>query len=164
MSDVRNNTAQNRFERGEEMQSAAGVPGIEEDRSAAVDQRRERTGLRLVGDRGHHQHDEIGPIEGLGKIGGHQGDRNEPFVNAARLDAALPAQLIEALGIARMEPHGEAATAEVGRRRAAAVSGAHPRASRQQLSCGPLPRCRMTTRPRLQSPCFSTRESSPHRC
>jgi hypothetical protein len=51
-----------------------------------------------------HQHDEIGPIHDLGKVGGQESDRNQPLVNAARLDAAASAQLVKTLGVARMQP------------------------------------------------------------
>ena len=95
----------------QEVQAAAGVPGIEEDRLAAVDQRRQRARIVLMRDRGHHEHDEVGAGERLRHVRGHHRDRHQPLLHAARLDAAARAQRREAFRPARMQADREAAPA-----------------------------------------------------
>ena len=111
----------------QKMQPAAGVARVDEDRLAAVDQRRQRLRVVLVRDRRHHQHDQVGAADRLGDVGGDEIDRHQALRDAARLDAALRPQRREPLVAAGMQPHRVAALAEVGRRREAAVSSAQNR-------------------------------------
>ena len=111
----------------QEVQPAAGMSWIDEDRLAAVDDRSQRAGIVLVRDRGNHQHDEVGAADGLRHVGGREVDGNEPLMDAACLDAALRAQRSEPLGIAGVQAHGVTTPAQVGSRRAAAMAGAEDR-------------------------------------
>ena len=116
----------------QEMQPAAGVSGIDENRLAAVDQRRQCARIVPVRDRGNHQHDEVGAANGFGDVGSHEVDGNEPLRDAARLDAALRAQRRETFRVARMQAHRVAALAEVGSGGASPVSGAE---NRNRIHC-----------------------------
>jgi hypothetical protein len=77
--------------------------------------------------RGHHQHDEVGAAHRLGEVGGHGFDWQEPLVRAPHRDASLRTERRKPRWIAGMEPDLVATGAEIGRRRAAAVSGAKHR-------------------------------------
>ncbi len=70
---------------------------------------------------------EIGAADGLGDVGRHEVDRNQSMRNAARLDAALCVQRREALRVAGVQAHRVAALAQVGCRRAPAMSRAEDR-------------------------------------
>ena len=122
------------------MQPAPGVAGIEEDRLAAVDERRQGARIGRVGDRRHHQHDQVGAAHGVGEIGRHQRDGHEPLLHAADLDPAALAQRRKALGAACMEAHLIAAPAEIGGGGAAAMSGAENR-HRPDAHFQSLPSC-----------------------
>src|SRR5262249_53706536 len=100
---------------------ATGMSGIEKDRLILLEQRSEATGIELMRDRGYHQHDEIGAADRLREVRRHQVDRHEAVVDAGDPDAALPAQRLQPLGVAGMQAHRQAAQAEIGRRRAAAM-------------------------------------------
>ena len=89
----------------QEVQPAARVPGIEKDRLSAVEQRRERACIGLVRHRGHDQHDQIGTGDGLLHIGRRVRDRHVALDNTARLDAAARAQMLQAVSVARLQPH-----------------------------------------------------------
>ena len=58
-----------------------------------------------VRDRGDHHHDQMGAANGLGDVGRQQIDRDQPLLDAARLDATLRAQGGEALRIAGVQTH-----------------------------------------------------------
>jgi len=85
------------------MQSPAGMPRIEENRLAVVDERRQGVRIRLMGERRHHQHDEVGAAHGRTEIGGHEIDGHQPLLDAARRDPSAFAQRIEALGVTRVQ-------------------------------------------------------------
>jgi hypothetical protein len=53
-----------------------------------------------VRDRGNHQHNQIGAAHGFGDVGRQEINRNQPLLNALRLDATLRAKRGEALRVA----------------------------------------------------------------
>ena len=112
---------------GAKMEPAAGMAGVEEDRNPLGQNPGEAFGVIRMGDRGDDQHRQIGAGDRLGHVGGQQRRHLASLEDAARIDAAIGADRLQAGSAARMQPHLEPPPGQVGGRRVAAMPRPHHR-------------------------------------
>ena len=105
-----------------EMQPAAGMPRIEEDRGLGRQARSERFSVIAMRDRRHRQHDQIDVRDRVRDIRRHPRQRDCAVMDAADLDGACGAQVVEPLLAPRVQSDVKPAKRKVGRCGTAAMT------------------------------------------